>query len=159
MPRIKEIHLELENVETIKIPAKYILNFVASDNRKLIFGHKDYLSENEIYNEIAIIISNEIVGFEGHDSWMTEHEYNELNKYISSREDIVSISIIYEDETQKTLYANWSDYDEYDNEFQHNYINEDGDVLITIGLSEDKRIKMENQLNDKNYLSLIKLLN
>lgn len=157
--KIKEISLNLENVETIIIPAKYILNFYASDNKKVISGHKRNFRNNEIYNQISLIISNEIKEFEDHESWMTEHEYKELNEYIFNREDVVSISIIYEDETIETLYTNWTGPNEYENENQYNYINEAGDVLITIGLNGNERNSKKDLLNDSEYIRLMKILN
>lgn len=147
MTRIKEIYLGLENVEIIKIPAEYILNFSASDNRKIISSRKDYLTEYEIYNKVSITISSEIKDFKNHESWMTEHGYENLNEYISARKDITSITIVHEDETEKTIYVNWTGDNEWENEEQYNYINKEGDVLITIGISEENRDILVKILN------------
>lgn len=128
---LKKLEIAFENVEVIKIPAKFIL---ALNTR----GVKDFrdsyqndgkglamfrgTSAEKIYLQIDKSAKEKFFS-------NCDHElFERINQY----QDITSFTLIYADKFKEEIYAHWEGTDEI-NYLQKNYFDDEGNLIVEIG--------------------------
>ncbi|WP_372011409.1 hypothetical protein NBRC13296_12685 [Paenibacillus chitinolyticus] len=137
---IVKIEFIMENTECIEIERRYLGRFQINDIRKNISVAAKAMSRHETCDHFSMAAyrsGDEVYGQFGDDSSL-ERKYNRLKVG-----DIVSINIIYDDQTEEEVYVTWTGESNYKNESQNTYINNYGDLFIVI----NKNKKIEEEFN------------
>lgn len=153
--RINKVELCYENCEVLKIPIEYILDFQCEGYKKTARRvAMNSISEMESFDNILIEVNNSIEKNKSiiKDSFVFDENINVLD--FIKRNDITSITFVYDDLSEKVYYVNW-DGNEYEDNNNSTYIvNSSGDVATIITdktneqfneyVDEFKEIFMEN---------------
>ncbi|EPD81343.1 MULTISPECIES: hypothetical protein [unclassified Paenibacillus] len=145
---IVRIELVLENCECIEVDRKYISSLHIDGIKSSIIANKNSIVKSDHCSYFFLAANrngNECYGDYGN----SQGTYKRLGEG-----DITSVNILYDNHTEETYYTAWSDESNQVNKWQDSYINQFGDIFITICESksiEDNHIKKD--LNDQDYLS------
>ena len=133
---LKKLEIAFENVEVIKVPAKFILtltmrgvkdfrNSYQNDGKGLAMFRGT--SADKIYLQIAKSAKEKFYS----------DSDNELFSRINQYQDITSFTLIYSDKFKEEIYAHWEGTDET-NYLQKNYFDDEGNLIVEIGKDFEK---------------------
>jgi len=149
---IVKIEFILENCECIEIERKYLGHLQIKDIRKTISVAAKSMSRHETCDHFSMAAyrnGDEVYGQLGDDSSL-ERKYHRLKAG-----DIVSINIIYDDQTEEEVYVTWIGESVYKNDYQHTYINDYGDLFIVINKNKNIEDEFPYDLEDSACLEYI----
>lgn len=144
---IKKVELCYENCEVLRVPIEYILDFQCEGYKKT--AHRiamNSVSEMESFDNILIEVNNSIAKDKSiiEDSFIFEKNTDVLD--FMKRNDITSVTFVYDDLSENVYYVNW-DGNEYEDNSNSTYIvNSSGDVATII---TDKTNEQFNRYVDK----------
>lgn len=132
--RLKEIEICFENVEGIKVPAKYILVLCMDglkNFRRSFQNDKEGLAicKGTYAERIILKIDKSAKGK------LTSSEGNELFQRLTRYADITNIELKYWDGDEENIYADWEDATKggEENLLQKNYFDDRGNLIIEMG--------------------------
>ena len=128
---LKKLEIAFENVEVIKIPAKFILTLTMR-------GVKDF--RNSYQNDgkgLAMFRGTSAdkiylqIDKSAKEKFFSDSD-NELFARINQYQDITSFTLIYSDKFTEEIYTHWEGTDEI-NYLQKNYFDDEGNLIVEIG--------------------------
>ncbi|QYG30044.1 hypothetical protein K0O13_08010 [Mammaliicoccus sciuri] len=148
MEKVKEIELDLENCEHIKIPTKHLANFTIEDidvsvRRTAINSINKEQTANSIYLEIIKPETIKTLGlFDEEDD-----ESLSCSKRLIQHEDITSVRVIYDDGSKEIYYVDWDWDNEYINSYQDTKLAKNGNLHVLI----NRKKKLKDFLDNENF--------
>ncbi len=126
-----KLEIAFENVEVIKIPAKFILTLTMRGVKEFRNSYQNDdeglamfrgTSADKIYLQIDKTAAKKFYS----------DSDNELFARINQYQDITSFTLIYSDKFTEEIYSHWEGTDETNN-LQKNYFDEEGNLIVEIG--------------------------
>ncbi|KAF6630583.1 hypothetical protein H6F38_14235 [Paenibacillus sp. EKM208P] len=140
MKKLKEVTFGLENCEALSIKGEYIGNFGVENIKSSIRKHYNNISHFNVCDTFSMAINRG--ANKGYYAFDTKDEHYKQNTFKRlTQGDIVSVDIIYDDDTKDEFYVHWEGENDYLNEAQKTYISELGDLFIVV--SKDETVESE----------------
>lgn len=145
--RIKDIEISFENLEYIKIPDNYFLDFSMENVQNVIYRAAanailQYQSVGNVYFILKNDANKDYIKF---DKDFYDEEKNLFERIIQYK-DITDITLIYDDNSLEEFTVQWEDENNRDdrNKLQVAYLTEDGNLYLQI-----KGIQLESRCSYK----------
>ena len=131
---VKRIEIEFENCEVISLNTNMFKNLIFDEiyEQKIVNCYQYKNGENSV-TKCCKYMSVEInkKGYEQRMEWQDIT----LKERLRISNDIVSIILIYEDESEEEIYMAWNEDDEYENKYQN--VIEIDENIIKVLISEN----------------------
>ena len=143
---LEEIELCFENCEVVTLKFKKDFKFLGLQGIKenLFFSFYNNLKSNKTVccEDFLLLITKE--GLNCYTSFSTKYDENKkqeciLENRLKNSNDIVSVTLKYNSEKQKEIFVDWNEEDDFQNKYQTNKLDKDGNMLIII--SHDQNLK------------------
>lgn len=132
LDNLKTVDICFENCDGFTVEIEDIKHLYISNIKENVFITDHYRSINKISDSTSIIIDKKVNGIVP--LWFDRGELP-FERTLQHR-DIVSIGFTYLNGTQEEIYVNWDSEDDYYNPAQETEINDNGDLVINIGINE-----------------------
>lgn len=139
MREIKSVILGFENCEVLEIPYSFIGLMELSNIKTSMSAVKQYgneLTSRQECGTFVMALNRGLNGSKEHylTSWSMEKPIDRIHSY----KDIVSVEIVFTDETKDEFYLNWDETDDgYTNVNQNTQMNKLGDLFIEVRSDSD----------------------
>lgn len=132
MKKIKAIELGLENCEVISFKGEHLLELTMLDIKKQVsLMNPGFVAEFNICESLALRVAKEANIHASFESSF-EDEQTPFERLEAGR-DIVTVTIIHEDDEEMEFYTKWEDKEPYSNLYQTSFLRKDtGDLCIYV---------------------------
>lgn len=128
------IDITFENLDSIMIPADYVVSCLISDfNKKIICTGRvveRYTQADYVRLELRKAVDNDAVNFEGAFCTVLDGS-TRLSERLNAC-DITHIDLVYEDGKKESFLVAWNEKNEYHNEYQKVWIDKHNNICVSI---------------------------